>query len=120
MTLCNDAPAGRKPPLGDDNDDDDNDTEESGLGLTSDEAVLVFVASVAAAAAALASYSPATRPINSDIQFRWNQGGRNVSSATSHRGGKITKSAMGPVVEHVDVADEGDEEVRTVNMLGSG
>ena len=43
---------------------------------------------------ALASYSPEIRPIASLITLRWNHGGRNVSSATIQRGGKITKSAL--------------------------
>ena len=43
---------------------------------------------------ALASYAPCTRPMNSDMTLRWNQGGRNVSSPTSQRGGKITKSTL--------------------------
>ena len=33
-------------------------------------------------------------PIASLITLRWNHGGRNVSSATIQRGGKITKSAL--------------------------
>jgi hypothetical protein len=33
-------------------------------------------------------------PIASDMMLRWNQGGRNVSSATIQRGGKMTKSAL--------------------------
>src|SRR2546428_5358397 len=41
---------------------------------------------------ALASYTPCTRPISSLITLRWNHGGRKVPSATSQRGGKITKS----------------------------
>ena len=32
--------------------------------------------------------------MNSVITLRWNQGGRNVSSPTSQRGGKITKSTL--------------------------
>ena len=32
--------------------------------------------------------------MNSLITLRWNHGGRNVSSPTSQRGGKITKSAL--------------------------
>src|SRR5471032_1697632 len=40
-----------------------------------------------------ASYAPCTRPMNSLATLRWNQGGRNVSSATSQRGGKMTKSS---------------------------
>ena len=43
---------------------------------------------------ALASYTPCTRPISSLITLRWNHGGRNVSSATCQRGGKITKSTL--------------------------
>src|ERR1700712_817103 len=43
---------------------------------------------------AFASYSPCTRPMNSLATLRWNQGGRNVSSAASQRGGKITKSIV--------------------------
>src|ERR1700682_3207057 len=39
-----------------------------------------------------ASYTPCTRPMNSLATFRVNQGGRNVSSFTSQRDGKITKS----------------------------
>ena len=34
------------------------------------------------------------RPMNSLIELRWNQGGLKVPSATIHRGGKTTKSAM--------------------------
>src|SRR3982750_3765963 len=34
------------------------------------------------------------RPMHSLITLRWNQGGRNVSSATIQRGGKMTKSAL--------------------------
>src|SRR4051812_6273128 len=33
--------------------------------------------------------------MNSLITLRWKYGGRNVSSATIHRGGKITKSTLG-------------------------
>src|SRR6478609_1273792 len=47
------------------------------------------------------------------ITLRWNQGGRNVSSATSHRGGKITKSAF--ATPGVSLGD-----VSTVKMDGSG
>ena len=32
--------------------------------------------------------------MHSLITLRWNQGGRNVSSATIQRGGKMTKSAL--------------------------
>src|SRR3954462_9558501 len=62
---------------------------------------------------ALASYVPRTRPISSLITLRWNQGGRNVSSATVQRGGKITKSQFA-----TPACDEGD--VSTVKMDGSG
>src|SRR3546814_18865697 len=41
---------------------------------------------------ALASWAPCTRPMNSLATLRWNHGGRNVSCATSQRGGKIAKS----------------------------
>src|SRR3954471_14849841 len=43
---------------------------------------------------ALASYAPCTSPISSLITLRWNQGGRNVCSATIQRGGKMTKSQL--------------------------
>ena len=43
---------------------------------------------------ALASYWPCTSPISSLIVLRWNHGGRNVSSATCQRGGKMTKSTL--------------------------
>src|SRR5687768_3954439 len=43
---------------------------------------------------ALASYTPWIRPMNSLAMLRWNHGGRNVSCATSQRGGKITKSML--------------------------
>src|SRR5579875_2816730 len=46
------------------------------------------------APASLASYSPWIRPMNSLITLRWNHGGRKVCSATSQRGGKITKSML--------------------------
>src|SRR5438552_3313306 len=62
---------------------------------------------------ALASYTPLTRPINSLITLRWNQGGRKVSSATSQRGGKITKSQLAtPGIS--------EAEVSTVLIDGSG
>ena len=62
---------------------------------------------------AFASYTPRTRPINSLMTFLWNQGGRKVSSATSHRGGKITKSQLAtPSVAMFDVS--------TVLIEGSG
>ena len=61
----------------------------------------------------LASYWPSTRPMNSLITLRWNQGGRKVSSATIQRGGKMTKSQFAtPGVS--------DGLVSTVKMLGSG
>src|SRR5580700_3672685 len=62
---------------------------------------------------ALASYTPCTRPMNSDMMLRWYQGGRKVSSPTSQRGGKITKSTL---------ARPGDSlgEVSTVKIDGSG
>src|SRR4029077_10410646 len=52
------------------------------------------------------------RPMHSLITLRWNQGGRNVSSATCQRGGKITKSQLA-----IPGAPEG--EVSTVKMEGS-
>ena len=55
----------------------------------------------------LASYLPDTSPMNSLIALRWNQGGRNVSSATIQRGGKITKSTLA-------VPGKSDGEVSTV------
>src|SRR4029078_10914572 len=61
----------------------------------------------------LASYSPYTRPMNSLIRLRWYQGGRKVSSITSQRGGKITKSQLA-----VPGVSEG--EVSTVQSDGSG
>src|SRR5689334_14806874 len=51
--------------------------------------------------------------MNSLITLRWNQGGRNVCSATIQRGGKITKSQLA-----VPGVSEG--EVRTVKIDGSG
>src|SRR5471030_452743 len=61
----------------------------------------------------LASYWPRTSPMHSLITLRWNQGGRKVSSATSQRGGKITKSQLAqPGVS--------DGEVSTVKIDGSG
>ena len=51
--------------------------------------------------------------MNSLIRLRWNQGGRKVSSATSQRGGKMTKSQL--AVPGVSLG-----EVSTVKMLGSG
>ena len=55
----------------------------------------------------------ATRPMNSLATLRWNHGGRNVSSPTSQRGGKITKSRF---------AVPGVSEARcsTVKIDGSG
>src|SRR6195952_1758037 len=51
--------------------------------------------------------------MNSLITLRWNQGGRNVCSATIQRGGKITKSQL--AVPGVSLAD-----VSTVKIDGSG
>src|SRR5918993_5564448 len=51
--------------------------------------------------------------MNSLMRLRWYQGGRKVSSITSQRGGKITKSQLA-----VPGVSEG--EVRTVKMDGSG
>src|SRR6187551_1075711 len=61
----------------------------------------------------LASYWPCTSPMNSLIRLRWYQGGRKVSSATSQRGGKITKSQL--AVPGVSLGD-----VSTVKIDGSG
>ena len=51
--------------------------------------------------------------MNSLITLRWYHGGRKVSSATSQRGGKITKSALARPGVSVG-------EVRTVKIDGSG
>ena len=51
--------------------------------------------------------------MNSLITLRWNQGGRNVCSATIQRGGKITKSQL--AVPGVSVGA-----VSTVKIDGSG
>src|SRR5438477_10097372 len=51
--------------------------------------------------------------MNSLITLRWYQGGRNVSSATSQRGGKMTKSQLA-------VPGVSDGEVSTVKIDGSG
>src|SRR6188768_3476598 len=61
----------------------------------------------------LASYWPWTRPMNSLMRLRWYQGGRKVSSATSQRGGKITKSQLA-------VPGVSDGDVSTVKIDGSG
>src|SRR5215216_3587322 len=61
---------------------------------------------------AFASYAPCTRPISSLMTLRWNQGGRNVSSATAQRGGKMTKSQLATPAWP-------DGEVRTVKIDGS-
>src|SRR3546814_17394897 len=53
------------------------------------------------------------RPMNSLIILRWNQGGRNVSSPTSQRGGKMTKSQF--AIPGIALGL-----VRTVKILGSG
>ena len=51
--------------------------------------------------------------MNSDITLRWYHGGRKVFSATSQRGGKITKSILAvPAVS--------DGAVSTVKIDGSG
>ena len=51
--------------------------------------------------------------MNSLAMLRWNHGGRNVSSATSQRGGKIAKSRL--AVPGVSLG-----EVSTVKIDGSG
>src|SRR5256714_14115275 len=51
--------------------------------------------------------------MNSLITLRWYQGGRNVSSATSQRGGKMTKSQLA-------VPGVSDGDVSTVKIDGSG
>src|SRR3954454_20397043 len=51
--------------------------------------------------------------MHSLITLRWNQGGLNVSSATIHLGGKITKSALA-------LPGTSLGEVRTVKIDGSG
>ncbi len=51
--------------------------------------------------------------MNSLIRLRWYQGGRKVSSITSQRGGKITKSQL--AVPGVSLG-----EVSTVKIEGSG
>src|SRR5580698_6351674 len=62
---------------------------------------------------ALASYWPCTKPMNSFMKLRWNQGGRKVCSATIQRGGKITKSTFA-------VPGSSLGEVSTVKIEGSG
>ena len=62
---------------------------------------------------AFASYTPVTRPMNSLAMLRWNHGGRNVSCATSQRGGNTTKSRF--AVPGVSLG-----EVSTVKIDGSG
>src|SRR2546423_15512234 len=62
---------------------------------------------------ALASYTPCTSPMSSLMTLRWNHGGRNVASATSQRGGKMTKSQFA-----TPGWAEGD--VNTVKIDGSG
>src|SRR6476620_8851936 len=47
------------------------------------------------------------------MTLRWNQGGRNVSSATIQRGGKMTKSQFA-------VPGVSDGDVSTVKIDGSG
>ena len=51
--------------------------------------------------------------MNSDMMLRWYQGGRKVSSPTSQRGGKITKSTLARPGSSLG-------EVSTVKMDGSG
>ena len=51
--------------------------------------------------------------MNSHITLRWNQGGRKVSSPTSQRGGKITKSMLA-------VPGMSDGAVSTLKIDGSG
>ena len=51
--------------------------------------------------------------MNSLMMLRWYQGGRNVCSATSQRGGKITKSTLA-------VPASPDGAVSTVKIDGSG
>jgi hypothetical protein len=51
--------------------------------------------------------------MHSLMMLRWNQGGRNVSSATIQRGGKITKSALAR-------PGTSEGEVSTVKIDGSG
>ena len=51
--------------------------------------------------------------MNSLITLRWNHGGRNVSSATIQRGGKITKSQL--AVPAISLG-----RVSTVKIDGSG
>src|SRR5208337_1206706 len=62
---------------------------------------------------ALASSTPRTKPMNSDMMLRWYQGGRKVSSPTSQRGGKMTKSTLASPASSLG-------EVSTVKMDGSG
>src|SRR6266581_13925 len=62
---------------------------------------------------ALAAYAPCTSPISSLMTLRWNHGGRNVSSATSQRGGKIGRAQFA-----TPGCPEG--EVSTVKIEGSG
>src|ERR1700733_8013256 len=51
--------------------------------------------------------------MNSDMMLRWYQGGRKVSSPTSQRGGKITKSTLARPGSSLG-------EVSAVKMDGSG
>ena len=51
--------------------------------------------------------------MNSLAMLRWNQGGRKVSSPTSQRGGKITKSALARPATLLGL-------VSTVKIDGSG
>lgn len=63
--------------------------------------------------AVFASYAPSIRPMYSLITLRWKYGGRKVSSPTSQRGAKTTKST--PARPGVS-----DGDVSTVKIDGSG
>ena len=57
--------------------------------------------------------------MNSVMTFLWNQGGRNVSSPTSQRGGKMTKSQLAvPGVSEGDVTYEVAGDVLTISSKG--
>src|ERR1041385_7729562 len=62
---------------------------------------------------AFASYVPKISPMYSFMMLRWKYGGRNVCSATIHRGGEMTKSMFA-----TPIGSEGD--VSTVKIDGSG
>src|SRR5450631_913079 len=61
----------------------------------------------------LPSCLPVMMPRYSATQFRWNPGGRNVSSATAQRGGSTMKSALPP-----STGSEGDDSAQKID--GSG